>query len=162
MVSISVSGIGSAAPTRGSAISGRKCAAAALLVLLLPAAAPTSSLELSFENLRSHKGVLRVCLAPDAKNFPDCKDKARTLARSLPATGAPMRFEGIPQGDWAVSALHDENGNGKLDTMAGIPREGFGFSRNPAIGFGAPGFAATRFAVAVDPARQRIRMRYLF
>jgi len=57
--------------------------------------------------------------------------------------------------------IHDENGNAKLDTLAGIPREGFGFSRNPAIRFGPPRFAAARFAVGGDANQQQIRMRYI-
>ena len=36
------------------------------------------------------------------------------------------------------SLLHDENENSKLDTMLKIPKEGFGFSRNPAIRMGPP------------------------
>ena len=56
--------------------------------------------------------------------------------------------------------IHDANGNARLDTFVGIPREGFGFSNNPAIGFGAPRFAAARFALERDAA-ETIRMRYL-
>jgi uncharacterized protein (DUF2141 family) len=57
--------------------------------------------------------------------------------------------------------IHDENGNAKLDTFAGIPREGFGFSRNPPIRFGAPRFSAARFAITGDAQRQQIGMRYM-
>jgi uncharacterized protein (DUF2141 family) len=45
--------------------------------------------------------------------------------------------------------------------MMGIPREGFGFSRNPAIGFGPPRFSAARFTLGSDAQKQQVRIRYL-
>lgn len=60
-----------------------------------------------------------------------------------------------------MAVIHDANANARLDTMLGIPREGFGFSRDPAIRFGPPRFAAARFAVAAGSANQQVRMRYL-
>jgi uncharacterized protein (DUF2141 family) len=50
----------------------------------------------------------------------------------------------------------------RLDTLAGIPREGFGFSRNPPLRFGAPRFAAARFLTRTDAEQQQVRMRYIF
>ena len=70
-------------------------------------------------------------------------------------------YRGLPPGRYAVSLFHDENGNGKLDTIAGIPREGFGFSRNPPIRFGPPRFNSARFTVAGTGDRQQVKMRYL-
>lgn len=46
----------------------------------------------------------------------------------------------LPAGSYALSVIHDENNNKKLDTMLGIPKEGFGFSNNPRIYFGPPDF----------------------
>jgi uncharacterized protein (DUF2141 family) len=67
----------------------------------------------------------------------------------------------LPRGDYAIAVIHDENGNAKLDTLAGIPREGFGFSRNPPIRFGPPRFAAARFTLVDDAQMQQVRMRYI-
>ena len=69
--------------------------------------------------------------------------KARILyAPGKAANAGGVRIAGLGRGDYAVSVIHDENNNAKLDTFAGIPREGFGFSRNPAIRFGPPKFSA--------------------
>ena len=106
--------------------------------------------------------MIQVCLTSDPKNFPSCVDDARALTRTVPATVREIGFEALPVGDYAVAVIHDENGNNKLDTMLGIPREGFGFSRNPTIGFGAPKFAAARFTLDINGTEQDIRMRYLF
>lgn len=47
----------------------------------------------------------------------------------------------LPPGDYAVAAIHDENGNAKLDrNLFGIPKEGFGFANNSHVTFSAPAF----------------------
>jgi uncharacterized protein (DUF2141 family) len=127
---------------------------------MLMGAAPVSTLNLSVESLRSHKGMLRVCLTADPDNFPGCVDDAHALTRNVPAGETQIAIEGLPHGDYAAAIIHDENGNKKLDTFMGIPREGFGFSRNPAIRFGPPRFTAARFTMDGDH-QEDVRMRYL-
>ena len=114
------------------------------------------------EGLRSARGSLRLCLAADPANFPGCADHADAMMRTVPAATPQVRFDGLPRGSYALAVIHDANNNARLDTLVGIPREGFGFSRNPAIGFGPPRFAAAQFAVAGDAQRQQVRMRYIF
>lgn len=138
-----------------------RASALALALLLLPAASPTASLEIDVQKLRSQKGMLRICLTARAQSFPDCKNDPQALTRSVPATQSVVTFDGLAPGNYAVAIIHDENGNARLDTLIGIPREGFGFSRNPAIGFGPPKFDAARFAVGIPAAPQQVRMRYL-
>ena len=87
--------------------------------------------------------------------------KARSRARSRPASTI-IRFAGLAPGNYAAAVIHDENSNARLDTFAGIPREGFGFSRNPAIGFGPPRFSAAAFAVGGVAETQQVTMRYMF
>lgn len=128
---------------------------------MLPGAVGTGELSVDVANLRSHKGFVRVCLTADPQNFPACIDDAQAVTRSIPASATNIRFEGLAHGDYAVAVIHDENGNRKLDTFAGIPREGFGFSRNPPVTFGPPRFSAARFTVAGDAETQQVRMRYL-
>lgn len=135
--------------------------AGAGLLLTLPGAVATGELSVDLANLRSHKGSVRLCLTADPKNFPACIDDAQAVTRSIPATADSLRFEGLAHGDYAIAVIHDENNNHKLDTFAGIPREGFGFSRNPAVTFGPPRFAAARFTLTSDADRQQIKMRYL-
>ena len=135
--------------------------AAAAALLSLPGAVATGELSVDVSNLRSQKGLVRVCLTADPANFPACIDDAQAVTRSIPASATNIRFEGLARGDYAVAVIHDENGNRKLDTFAGIPREGFGFSRNPAVTFGPPRFAAARFTLTSDAETQQIRMRYL-
>jgi uncharacterized protein (DUF2141 family) len=112
------------------------------------------------ENLRSAKGVVRICLTRDPAHFPDCeKDPGRRILSAPAAAASHLRFSALAPGSYAVALFHDENGNGRLDTFAGIPREGVGFSRNPRLLFGPPSFAATRFPVA-DEADEAVRLQY--
>lgn len=146
---------------RGRRGAGRLLGSALALGTLV-GATPVGRLDVDVERLRSAKGMLRVCLTADPANFPACIDDADAATRSVPAGTRRVRFEGLAQGTYAVAVIHDENGNHRLDTFAGIPREGFGFSRNPGIGFGPPRFAAARFAVAGDAQMQQVRMHYIF
>ena len=132
------------------------------MAILTLGAAPIARLDVGVSQMRSAKGSLRVCLTADPDNFPACVDDANAVTRSVPAATHTLRFDGLPLGNYAVAVIHDENNNKKLDTLAGIPREGFGFSRNPPIRFGAPRFAAARFTVTSDANQQQIRMRYIF
>ncbi|MCJ8159827.1 DUF2141 domain-containing protein [Sphingomonas sp. LaA6.9] len=129
------------------------------MLATLGAAAP-GSLELDFAGLRSATGLIRICLTTSPKGFPDCKADPSAITRTLGAEQHNTRFDALPAGDYAVSVIHDENANARLDTFAGIPREGFGFSRNPVITFGPPSFKAARFAIAATPVKQTVRLRY--
>lgn len=132
------------------------------LLLLLASAAPPPALEVEIEGLRSERGQLRLCLTRQPRHFPDCKsDPAARKASAAAGSAGPVRFAALDPGDYALSVIHDENGNGRLDSFAGIPREGFGFSRNPAIRFGPPRFEEARFAFGGAPARQTVRLRYI-
>jgi uncharacterized protein (DUF2141 family) len=163
---ISGSGTGCAAPIAALAISraimpARLPVLGVLALTMLGGAAPVADLSLDIGGLRSAKGLVRVCLTAAANNFPKCIDNAESTRRTAPADGGAIRFAGLPHGDYAIAVIHDENGNGKLDTIAGIPREGFGFSRNPPIRFGPPRFASARFSVTGTGERQQVTMRYL-
>jgi len=167
MDSISVSGTAYAERTVASATSHapmRRPRGVALLLAVLPliGAAPVSRLDIGIDQLRSSKGLIRLCLTADPDNFPACVDDARALTRSVPAGQQGLRLDGLPHGNYAAAVIHDENSNAKLDTLAGIPREGFGFSRNPVIHFGPPRFAAARFTLDSVAETQQIKMRYIF
>jgi uncharacterized protein (DUF2141 family) len=126
----------------------------------MSAAAP-GAVELDVAGLRSAKGVVQVCLTRDPVNFPGCTDDAFAIRRKVPARTTRMTFDGLPTGSYAAALIHDENANDRLDTLLGIPREGFGFSRNPAIAFGPPKFKAARFTVGSGETSERVQVKYL-
>ncbi|MGA9580389.1 MAG: DUF2141 domain-containing protein [Allosphingosinicella sp.] len=139
----------------------RRLCLAPLAFLLVASNAPTADIEISIEKLRNHKGVLHLCLTREPVHFPDCKKDPRAVTRSVPAATGPVRFTGLAPGGYAVAIFHDENRNKKLDVLLGIPREGFGFSRNPVVRFGAPKFRQVRIDLKAGFTRETVRMQYL-
>ena len=126
------------------------------------AAADNATLDVSVSGLRNKKGHVLVCLTASSKAFPDCSKDGKAHKRTVKANAAgSISFTDLAPGTYALSLIHDENANGKLDTSLAIPKEGFGFSRNPKITFGPPKFKAASFAVA-GSGKQAVKMKYMF
>ena len=124
-------------------------------------AVPGATLDISIANLRSDRGLIQLCLTRDPAHFPDCEGDPTARRLTAPAHAAGhIALPGVPAGDYALSVIHDENANGRLDTRFGIPSEGVGFSRNPRLMFGPPSFAAARFALASGSADQKVTVKY--
>lgn len=136
----------------------------AALLALATGAAPApkagAELDLTFANLRSARGDLLVCITADPAYFPDCTDDPDKRFLTVPATQANLKVTGLTAARYAVSVHHDENRNDRLDTFAGIPKEGIGFSRNPGITFGPPKFDKVALAMGPGNSRQTVRMKY--
>lgn len=129
----------------------------------LTAAAPAGqpqAITMVLDGLRSGKGQILVCVTRNAAHFPDCTKDPEKRHFAVAAKSGPIPIGTVAPGDYAIAIVHDENGNGKLDTFAGIPREGVGFSRNPVLRFGAPSFRSASFAVGDAPVEQAIRVKY--
>ncbi|MEZ5709097.1 MAG: DUF2141 domain-containing protein [Blastomonas sp.] len=127
---------------------------------MLPAAAPVSTLTVEVDQLRSSKGLLQLCLTRDKTHFPDCQDDPEAFRRTVDAASPHITFAALPVGDYALSVVHDENANSRLDTFAGIPREGVGFSRNPRFTFGPPKFTNALFSASQGAVSQRVKIKY--
>ena len=142
-------------------------ACAALIAAPAPAApvAPAGvAVRIEVINLRSSDGMVLACMTAHRDHFPDCENDAGAYALEVPAgTSVVLDFPAVMPGRYAISVLHDENGNGKVDRMLGLmPKEGYGFSRDAAVRFGPPSFRSAAFDVADVAVRQTIRMRYMF
>lgn len=123
-------------------------------------AAPPGQIDLTVDGLRSTKGNVLVCVTEARQTFPKCDRDPRARRFVLPSAQArQLQVRGLPSGQYAVALIHDENANNRLDTALAMPREGFGFSRNPAVTFGPPPFAKAEFHVAGEVA-QTIRVKY--
>jgi len=122
----------------------------------------TTDIQIEIAGLRDAQGIVRLCLTHDHSSFPDCKgpDDVHGVVK---ASRAALRytFRAVPAGTYAVAAFHDANGNGKLDTMIGFPKEGFAFSRNPKFQTRAPHFIEASFDSNAPPLAP-LKMKYLF
>jgi uncharacterized protein (DUF2141 family) len=74
---------------------------------------------------------------------------------------AVCRFEDVPAGRYAAAVFHDEDGDRKLKTVLGMPREGYGFSNDARPGtFGPPKFALAAFDFDGRAKRVPVRVHY--
>ncbi len=122
-----------------------------------------ADIKLNVDGLRNAKGQLMVCLTKNPKAFPDCTKDGSAIKKLVPASAAShVTFSNIVPGTYAVAIVHDENGNNKMDLRLFIPREGFAFSRNPAIRMGPPKFGSASFVVGDEDISQSVKMKYMF
>ena len=114
--------------------------------------------------LRSDQGQMLCALFPPSSGFPSKIQQAIALTRSPVANRtAVCEFSGIAPGRYAVSVVHDENNNGKLDiNFIGIPKEGVGSSNDAKGRFGPPKFDAAAFQYAGGRLVLKINMLYIF
>jgi len=133
----------------------------ALLIAAGTPPTPSPTVEVSITGLRNAKGQILVCLTTNSKAFPDCsKDKGSVRMAVKAADAGDFIVHAPAAGTYAIAVVHDENSNSKMDMAIFLPKEGFGFSRNPAIAFGPPKFKSASFAVTGDT-RQSIKMKYM-
>jgi uncharacterized protein (DUF2141 family) len=129
---------------------------------LLVAATGPATVSVTVSDLRSAKGQVLACLTTRADAFPDCEKDPFARKLTVPAASeVHLDFGAVPAGRYAISLIHDENANGKLDTRLMIPREGYGFSLDAPVRMGPPRFDRAAFAVAGETIHLAIHMRYL-
>lgn len=121
-----------------------------------------SSIVVQIDGLRSNRGQVMACMTANPKTFPDCQKDPHARHLTVPAAnGETVQFKDVPQGRYAIALFHDENGNGRMDKMMMLPREGFGFSRDAPLQFGPPRFGAASFQVGPAQLKTAIKVRYI-
>ena len=127
-------------------------------------ASATGVLTIKVVGARNAKGKIGVALFQGPEGFPE---NASAAFRSEQATidsqtmSAEVVFRDVPQGVYAVSVLHDENMNGKLDKgLFGIPQEGYGASNNPEKKMRAPHFDEAKFSLSAPEQAIEIKLIY--
>ncbi len=107
---------------------------------------PPNEIRVIVTNLRNDHGRVGCGLFKGPDGFP--RDKAKEYRgtwASITNSTAVCDFKGVPAGDYAVTVLHDENLNGKMDfNMLGIPTKGYGFSNDAKATVKPPSFEAAQ------------------
>ncbi|HOX81707.1 MAG TPA: DUF2141 domain-containing protein [Chryseolinea sp.] len=122
--------------------------------------AQSASLEVTIKNIKGTEGTIRIGLFKTKEDFL----KTAVTGKAVKANGTEVKviFENLPYGDYAISVIHDENGNEKLDTKAmGIPKEGFAFGNNAMGTFGPPSFEESKVKVDTATVLQIITLKYM-
>ncbi len=127
-------------------------------------AAYSGSLEVKFSNINSSKGQICINLFNGQTGFPDGgKGSALKAAKCTPIVkgAAKFTFSNLPYGNYAISAVHDTNGDTRLNSnFLGIPTEGIGFSNNTVVVTAAPSFSESQFFLSGAKTDILIKMQY--
>lgn len=99
-------------------------------------------------NIQNDKGQIGCSIFSESDGFPSKPEKADAHTFVQHTSGkATCTFKGVTPGTYAVSVMHDENKDGKLETsMVGRPKEWWGVSNDvPAERFGPPKYEKASF-----------------
>jgi uncharacterized protein (DUF2141 family) len=113
-------------------------------ILLASAQEESFNLTVNIAGLNSDKGSLLVGVYSTKEDFlkkPFKSDIIKIINKK-----SLVIFKDIPKGVYAVSFVHDENDNKKMDTnFIGIPKEDFGCSNNATGFMGPPKYEDAKF-----------------
>jgi uncharacterized protein (DUF2141 family) len=112
--------------------------------------------------LRSDQGQVVCTLYGSADGFPAKPEKA--VARQfvkISSKSAACFFDNVQPGSYAITVMHDENGNGKLDkNFLGMPTEGYGASRDARGRMGPPKWEDAVFQFAGGSLQMPVTIHY--
>lgn len=128
----------------------------------LPHPGETGTLRLKITHLRNDRGKVNLSLYQSSKGYPsDSKKAFKNIRADIRQGNCEITFVDLPRAEYAVSLMHDENGNGKMDTgFLGIPKEGYGASNDAKVVLGPPKYADARFLLDKPEVSMEIRVRY--
>jgi uncharacterized protein (DUF2141 family) len=119
-----------------------------ILLLALSLSAMASSLEVKVNGFKNYRGDVQIALWNSSVGFPDDYNTSYITKTEGAKANFSTIIRNLEPGTYAVAMYHDKNSNSKMDTnFLGIPKEGFGFSNNPRILTGAPGFHKVKFTI---------------
>jgi uncharacterized protein (DUF2141 family) len=123
---------------------------------------PIGEIEVRISGIRNHNGLIRLLLFNASEGFPSEHQKSHTMRTvAIEQDSVTITLYKIPYNTYAVSVLHDENSNGKLDTnWISIPQEGIGVSNNIISTFGSPKYSDCVFKFNYQKMVQNIKMKY--
>ena len=121
-----------------------------------------SNLSVTVKGLQNNKGQVCFSLFSSSRGFPSNNKRAiKAQCVKLKNGNVKVNIPSLKAGTYAVAMFHDRNSDGKLNTNAlGIPKEGFGFSRNPSALVGPPEFGEAVVLVAGTETRIEIELTY--
>ncbi len=108
---------------------------------------PGGTLVVYFEGMKTGQGHIAALLVDSADKFL-ARDKkpVHSFLTGVTPQKTTWRIHNLPYGLYAISAYHDKNDNGELDSgLFGIPTEDYGFSNNARGSFGPPDYAEAEF-----------------
>lgn len=114
-----------------------------------------NTITVTIDNVKNDKGKVLMSLHT-SETF--MKGKGIVDAESVIKDGkVTISFENVLPGEYAIMALHDENGNERMDYREnGMPLESYGMSNN-VMSFGPPQYDDAKFKVKGEDLELNIR-----
>jgi uncharacterized protein (DUF2141 family) len=107
-----------------------------------------STIVVNVGTFRNRSGSLGCRLYRSAGGFPESSDGTVEKRLAIGGDVTQCSFENVAPGTYAISVMHDENDNRKLDkNFFGVPTEGYGVSNNHTRALSAPTWEESRFTV---------------
>lgn len=117
------------------------------------------TLTIVLTGLASDEGTAALALYDTRAAYEALAEPLRKARLEIEDRRCTWTVEGLPPGDYAVTAYHDRDDDGELDKGAfGIPTEPYGFSNGARGKLGPPAWSAVRLALAAD-ARVEVPLR---
>ncbi|MCK5845920.1 MAG: DUF2141 domain-containing protein [Bacteroidales bacterium] len=104
----------------------------------------TGTISITIENIESNEGQIIIGLCNSKDSYP----KKPIIRKIIIIENGETKLEipNIAYGKYAISVIHDENSNGKLDFyFFGPPKEKTAASNNPKNTFGPPSWEESNF-----------------
>lgn len=109
-----------------------------------PALAAPADLKVEVHGIKQVKGEILVAVFDKKEKWLRDAIVRKSVDAKLGAV--ELVFTNLPEGEYAISVLHDANSNGVMDANAiGIPTEAYGFSNDASGTFGPASFADAKF-----------------
>jgi uncharacterized protein (DUF2141 family) len=106
-------------------------------------------LTINISGLNSNKGTLLVAVYDQKEAFLKKSFIGNTV--KIKNKKSIITFRNLPKGEYAVSFLHDENENKKMDTnFFGVPKEDYGCSNNAKGFMGPPKYEDAKFQLTAN------------
>jgi uncharacterized protein (DUF2141 family) len=134
-----------------------------LVAISVNAEPQTGTIVFHLTGFHSDAGRVRLALFAGPEGFPsDHTHAVRQLDATITGGMATVTFENVPYGEYALSAFHDEDGNGEMKTgLFGIPKEGLAISNNAKGQMRPPKYKDAKFRLNGPKVTQTLKLKYL-
>lgn len=115
-------------------------------------------------NIENNKGVCRVCIFNNATSFNgEGGQPVQCVTAPVASRQSKAEFNNLQPGRYAIFVFHDANSNNRMDkNFVGVPKEGYGASRNKLPFAAAPNFNNNAFNISAGTTTTvNIRLRNL-
>ena len=118
------------------------------------------NLELLINSVKKRDGNFFIAIYNQPKGFRSPEYAYRTSIIAVKENKQQVVFKDLPKGTYAIAVFQDWNGNQTLDlNWVGVPTEPYGFSNNPKLLFGPPGFEQCAFSLITESLQIQIDLK---